>query len=102
MPRPDLTAAQRAMVDMWERHTAAVNAVGAAHLRTVQLITCRRVLSLHVKHAYEPVAASDDERILVDRLRPRGLRKQAAAGNPENTKPGRVHMHPPGRWLTAD
>ncbi len=23
MPRPDLTAAQRAMVDMWERHTAA-------------------------------------------------------------------------------
>jgi uncharacterized protein YeaO (DUF488 family) len=36
-------------------------------------------MSLSLKRAYEPTVASDGERILVDRLWPRGLSKQAAA-----------------------
>ena len=36
-------------------------------------------MSLSLKRAYEPAVASDGERILVDRLWPRGLSKQAAA-----------------------
>ena len=36
-------------------------------------------MSLRIKRAYQPAAVSDGERILVDRLWPRGLSKKAAA-----------------------
>ena len=36
-------------------------------------------MAIQTKRAYEPPAASDGERILVDRLWPRGLSKKAAA-----------------------
>lgn len=34
--------------------------------------------SIEIKRVYEPLSRSDGERILVDRLWPRGLRKEAA------------------------
>lgn len=34
--------------------------------------------SIHIKRVYDPPAASDGKRILVDRLWPRGLSKEAA------------------------
>jgi uncharacterized protein YeaO (DUF488 family) len=34
-------------------------------------------MELHIKRAYEPAASEDGERYLVDRLWPRGLRKEA-------------------------
>ena len=35
-------------------------------------------MAIHVKRIYEPVAASDGYRILVDRLWPRGIKKEKA------------------------
>ena len=61
-------------------------------------------MSVHVKRAYEPVAASDGERILVDRLWPRGLSKQAAAIDhwardiAPSTALRRWFGHDPARW----
>lgn len=36
-------------------------------------------MKLHIKHAYEPSAAEDGERFLVDRLWPRGVKKEGLA-----------------------
>lgn len=36
-------------------------------------------LDIRIKRAYEPPAASDGRRILIDRLWPRGVRKEAAS-----------------------
>src|SRR5574338_273463 len=35
-------------------------------------------MSIEIKRAYEPVAANDGYRVLIDRLWPRGVRKEAA------------------------
>lgn len=61
-------------------------------------------MSLQIKRAYEPVAASDGERILVDRLWPRGLSKKAAAIDrwvrevAPSTALRRWFAHDPAKW----
>jgi uncharacterized protein YeaO (DUF488 family) len=61
-------------------------------------------MSLQIKRAYESVAARDGERILVDRLWPRGLSKQAAAIDlwardlAPSTALRRWFAHDPAKW----
>lgn len=61
-------------------------------------------MSLAIKRAYEPAAASDGERILVDRLWPRGLSKEAAAIDQwvrdvaPSTALRRWFAHDPAKW----
>ena len=60
--------------------------------------------NLHLKRAYEPPAASDGQRILIDRLWPRGLRKEDAAIDTwmkelaPSTELRKWFGHDPGRW----
>jgi len=61
-------------------------------------------MSVQIKRAYEPAAASDGERILVDRLWPRGLSKRAAAIDhwlrevAPSTALRRWFAHDPAKW----
>jgi uncharacterized protein YeaO (DUF488 family) len=61
-------------------------------------------MSLRIKRAYEPVTAADGERILVDRLWPRGLSKKTAAIDSwardvaPSTTLRRWFGHEPARW----
>ena len=61
-------------------------------------------MRLQIKRAYEPVTASDGERILVDRLWPRGLSKKAAAIDhwarevAPSTALRRWFAHDPAKW----
>lgn len=61
-------------------------------------------MSLQIKRAYEPVLTSDGERILVDRLWPRGLSKEAAAIDhwvrdvAPSTALRRWFAHDPAKW----
>jgi len=61
-------------------------------------------MSLQIKRAYDPVAARDGERILVDRLWPRGLSKKAAAIDhwmrdvAPSTALRRWFAHDPAKW----
>ena len=62
-------------------------------------------MTVQIKRAYEPVAASDGERILVDRLWPRGLSKEAAAIDhwardlAPSTALRRWFAHEPEKWV---
>ena len=64
-------------------------------------ITASRV---RLKRAYEPPAASDGTRVLIDRLWPRGVRKDAAAldlwlkGIGPSTELRKWFGHEPSRW----
>jgi uncharacterized protein YeaO (DUF488 family) len=61
-------------------------------------------LDIRLKRAYDPPSADDGERVLVDRLWPRGLRKSAAAIDrwlkeiAPSTELRRWFGHDPGRW----
>jgi uncharacterized protein YeaO (DUF488 family) len=61
-------------------------------------------MSLEIKRAYEPPAATDGERILVDRLWPRGLSRKAAAIDhwardlAPSTALRQWFAHDPARW----
>ena len=61
-------------------------------------------MKLHIKRAYEPAAPEDGERFLVDRLWPRGVRKEALvlAGWLKEVAPSdalrRWFGHEPERW----
>jgi len=61
-------------------------------------------MNLQIKRAYEPAAAEDGERYLVDRLWPRGVRKEALAltGWLKDVAPSdalrRWFGHRPERW----
>jgi len=61
-------------------------------------------MSIRIKRAYEPAAVGDGERILVDRLWPRGLSKRAAAIDQwlrevaPSTALRRWFAHDPARW----
>ncbi len=61
-------------------------------------------MKLHIKRAYEPAAPEDGERFLVDRLWPRGVRKEALAlaGWLKEVAPSdalrRWFGHDPERW----
>jgi uncharacterized protein YeaO (DUF488 family) len=61
-------------------------------------------MSLAVKRAYEPAAADDGYRVLVDRLWPRGLKKETAALDlwikelAPSTELRRWFGHEPTRW----
>lgn len=61
-------------------------------------------MKLHIKRAYEPAAPEDGERFLVDRLWPRGVRKEALvlAGWLKEVAPSdalrRWFGHDPKRW----
>jgi uncharacterized protein YeaO (DUF488 family) len=60
--------------------------------------------ALHIKRVYEPAAADDGVRVLVDRLWPRGLSKEKAAIDhwakdvAPSTELRRWFDHEPGRW----
>lgn len=60
--------------------------------------------NVRLKRAYEPVAANDGERILVDRLWPRGIRKEEAAIDrwekalAPSTELRKWFGHDPARW----
>jgi uncharacterized protein YeaO (DUF488 family) len=60
---------------------------------------------LRLKRAYEPAARGDGMRILVDRLWPRGLRKEDAALDDwikeiaPSTELRKWFAHDPGRWV---
>jgi uncharacterized protein YeaO (DUF488 family) len=59
---------------------------------------------LKIKRVYDPPARGDGERILVDRIWPRGLSKRAAAADKWMKDLGPSHAlrkwfgHDPGRW----
>lgn len=61
-------------------------------------------MAIQLKRAYEPPAATDGERLLVDRLWPRGLRQDAAHLRAwlKDLAPSdelrRWFAHDPGRW----
>jgi uncharacterized protein YeaO (DUF488 family) len=61
-------------------------------------------MTLAIKRAYEPATASDGERVLVDRLWPRGLSKEAAAIDQwvrevaPSTALRRWFAHDPAKW----
>lgn len=61
-------------------------------------------MNLHIKRAYEPAASEDGERYLVDRLWPRGVKKEALAlsGWLKEVAPSdalrRWFGHDPARW----
>lgn len=60
--------------------------------------------SLHLKRVYEPVASSDGTRVLVERLWPRGLSREAAAIDfwakdlAPSTELRRWFGHEPDKW----
>lgn len=60
--------------------------------------------NVRLKRAYEPAAADDGERILVDRLWPRGIRKEDAAIDrwekalAPSTELRKWFGHDPARW----
>ncbi len=62
-------------------------------------------MKLHIKRAYEPAAPEDGERFLVDRLWPRGVRKEALrpTGWLKEVAPSdalrRWFGHDPERWV---
>lgn len=62
-------------------------------------------LAIQLKRAYDPPEETDGERLLVDRLWPRGLRKDAARLSAwlKDLAPSEVlrrwFAHDPGRWL---
>jgi uncharacterized protein YeaO (DUF488 family) len=61
-------------------------------------------LDIRLKRAYDPPSAEDGERVLVDRLWPRGVRKSDAAIDrwlkeiAPSTELRRWFGHDPGRW----
>jgi uncharacterized protein YeaO (DUF488 family) len=61
-------------------------------------------MNLHIKRAYEPAASEDGERYLVDRLWPRGVKREALAlsGWLKEVAPSdalrRWFGHDPARW----
>lgn len=61
-------------------------------------------MSVEIKRVYEPPAASDGERILVDRLWPRGLSRKAAAIDhwardlAPSTALRQWYTHDPAKW----
>lgn len=61
-------------------------------------------MAIQLKRAYEPPAPGDGERILVDRLRPRGVSKEAARidlwlkGLAPSDRLRRWFDHDPERW----
>lgn len=61
-------------------------------------------MAIQLKRAYEPPAVTDGERLLVDRLWPRGLRRDAARLSAwlKDLAPSdelrRWFAHDPGRW----
>ena len=61
-------------------------------------------MTIRIKRAYEPPAPSDGERILIDRLWPRGLSRRAAAIDQwmrdlaPSTELRRWFAHDPARW----
>ena len=62
-------------------------------------------MKLHIKRAYEPAAPEDGERFLVDRLWPRGVKKETLvlAGWLKDVAPSNVLRrwfgHDPNRWV---
>ncbi len=62
-------------------------------------------MAIRLKRAYDPPEDTDGERLLVDRLWPRGLRKDAAqlSAWPKDLAPSeglrRWFAHDPSRWL---
>ena len=64
-----------------------------------------KILRLQIKRVYEPAAATDGRRILIDRLWPRGLSKQDAAIDywakdiAASTELRRWYQHDPEKWL---
>ncbi len=62
-------------------------------------------MSIEIKRAYEPPSARDGERILVDRLWPRGLSRKAAAIDhwardlAPSTALRQWSAHDPAKWL---
>jgi uncharacterized protein YeaO (DUF488 family) len=67
-------------------------------------MTTSAQLDIRLKRAYEPPAATDGTRVLVDRLWPRGLTKKEAAIDrwlreiAPSTELRRWFGHDPGRW----
>lgn len=61
-------------------------------------------MTLHLKRAYDPPAASDGYRVLVDRLWPRGLTKEEARIDlwlkdvAPSTELRKWYNHDPARW----
>ena len=61
-------------------------------------------MELRVKRAYEPAAKSDGRRILIDRLWPRGVKRESAAIDEwmkdvaPSTELRRWFAHDPARW----